>query len=132
MLNGAEYVVEAVATSPTLDVCVANAACRVSGSNLSIWPGCWSGTKARLSPTNRKSSFPRSHESAIVLKIAKSSLVVAAPGNRQPDTWFPVPTAYTPRFICLPGFIGARQSVTDVPRRAQQLLSHSRQRRLHL
>ena len=28
----------------------------------------------------------RSHESAIVLKIAKSSLLVAAPGTRQPDT----------------------------------------------
>lgn len=35
-----------------------------------------------LSPTNGKSSFPRSHESAIVLKIEKSSLLVDAPGTR--------------------------------------------------
>src|SRR3954451_12186104 len=34
MLNGAEYVVEAVATRPTLDVCAANADIKVSGSNL--------------------------------------------------------------------------------------------------
>src|SRR5262245_16511955 len=61
--------------------------------------------KARLSPTNRKSSFPRSHDSAIVLKIEKSSLLLAAPGKRQPDTLLPVPTAYTPRCIFLPEFM---------------------------
>src|SRR5258705_13988594 len=39
MLNGAEHVLEAVATSPTLDVCGASAACSAGGANPSAWPG---------------------------------------------------------------------------------------------
>ena len=85
MLNGAEYVVEAVATSPNFDVCVANKRRRVSGSNSQHLAWVLIRYESETVPDEQEvelSSFARVCDR---LEI-ESLLLGAAPGTRQPDT----------------------------------------------
>src|SRR5262245_2148057 len=96
---GSPKLVETVAPRPMCRVEAESAEMSVVGSKRQRNEGWSPGSMTSPSETNKRSNFPRSAWRAISWIAARSLLLVAAPSQRHPAEWLPVPRTNTPKCI---------------------------------